>query len=89
MNGIQCFHDCCLQLNTDFSNSVFGQTPTSMQGIVAQERFCQRQKWAVCVLIKITYFCFSYSVFTSSYELFSQALKSFDYVISGNERKIA
>ena len=32
---------------------------------------------------------FNYSDFTSSYEPFSQALKSFDYVLSGSKGKIA
>ena len=32
---------------------------------------------------------FNYSDFTNSYELFSQALKSFDYVLSGSKRKTA
>ena len=32
---------------------------------------------------------FNYSDFTSSYELFSQALKSSDYVLSGSKRNIA
>ena len=38
---------------------------------------------------KKTYIYFNYSEFTSSYELFLQALKSFDYVLSGSKRKIA
>ena len=36
-----------------------------------------------------TYVYFTYSDFTSSYEPFSQALKSFDYVLSDSNRKIA
>ena len=38
---------------------------------------------------KYTYVYFNYADFTSSYEPFSQALKSFDYVLSGSKGKIA
>ena len=89
MNGIQCFYYHCFWLNTDFSNSFFVSPPTSPQWIVADEHFHQRRNRTQCVSIEIAYVYFNYSEFTSSYELFSQALKSFDYVLSGSKRKIA
>ena len=86
-NGIQCFYYHCFWLNTDFSNSFFVSPPTSPQWIVADERFRQHRNRTQCVSIE-TFGITHYSDFTSSYEPFSQALKSFDYVLSGSKRKI-
>ena len=73
MNSIQPFDGHCLWLNTDFSNSFFDQTPTSLQRTVADEQFWQHWKWTWHVLIEINIFLFQlfkvykllWAVFTS------------------------
>ena len=85
-NGIQRFYYHCFGLNTDFSNSFFVSPPTSPQWIVADEHFRQHRNQTQCVSINYSGFTSSYKLF---YELFSQALKSFDYVLWGSKGKIA
>ena len=80
-NGIQRFHYRCFRLNTGFSNSFFVSPPTSPQWIAADERFRQHRNRPNAYRSKWAYVYFNYSDFTSSYEPFSQALKSFDYVL--------